>query len=118
MSSFFSIKHSDKDSSARTGVIKTGHGEINTPFFMPVGTHGAVKTQSSEEISNIPSSILLSNTYHLYLRPGLEVLSQARGLHKFMNWKGAILTDSGGFQVFSLKGFRKVTRDVFEKEPH
>ncbi len=111
MSNIFSINYFDKNSSARSGIIETAHGNIRTPFFMPVGTHGAVKTQSSEEISAIPSSILLSNTYHLYLRPGLEILSKAKGLHKFMNWDGAILTDSGGFQIFSLKGFRKILND-------
>ena len=78
---------------------------------MPVGTYGAVKTQSSEEINFLPSKILLSNTYHLYLRPGMEIISQAGGLHKFMNWNGAILTDSGGFQIFSLEGFRKLSDD-------
>tara|TARA_B100001250_G_C19717988_1_gene752456 strand:- start:74 stop:1204 length:1131 start_codon:yes stop_codon:yes gene_type:complete len=111
LSNIFSINYFDKNSSARSGIIETAHGNIRTPFFMPVGTHGAVKTQSSEEISAIPSSILLSNTYHLYLRPGLEILSKAKGLHKFMNWDGAILTDSGGFQIFSLKGFRKILND-------
>ena len=111
MSNIFSINYFDKNSSARSGIIETAHGNISTPFFMPVGTHGAVKTQSSEEISAIPSSILLSNTYHLYLRPGLEILSKAKGLHKFMNWDGAILTDSGGFQIFSLQGFRKILDD-------
>jgi len=78
---------------------------------MPVGTYGAVKTQSSEEISNIPSSILLSNTYHLYLRPGTQILQKADGLHSFMNWEGSILTDSGGFQIFSLEDYRKITDD-------
>jgi len=78
---------------------------------MPVGTYGAVKTFSSEEINLLPSDILLSNTYHLYLRPGTEILEAAGGLHKFMNWDGAILTDSGGFQIFSLEGFRKITED-------
>ena len=78
---------------------------------MPVGTHAAVKTQSSEEISKLPSSILLSNTYHLYLRPGIEILKQAGGLHKFMNWDNIILTDSGGFQIYSLANSRKITDD-------
>ncbi len=78
---------------------------------MPVGTHGAVKTQSSEDIANLPSGILLSNTYHLFLRPGTQVLEAADGLHRFMSWPGAILTDSGGFQIFSLTGLRKITED-------
>ena len=111
MPPFFTIKKSDKNTSARAGVLHTDHGDISTPCFMPVGTYGAVKTQSSEEIADLPSSILLSNTYHLYLRPGIEILKKAGGLHSFMNWQGAILTDSGGFQIFSLEGFRKVTDD-------
>ena len=109
MSKIFTITHSDKKTSARSGILHTGHGDIQTPFFMPVGTHAAVKTQSSEEISNLPSSILLSNTYHLYLRPGIEILKQAGGLHKFMNWDRIILTDSGGFQIYSLANSRKIT---------
>ena len=109
MSSIFSITHKDKNTSARTGELFTDHGIIETPFFMPVGTYGAVKTQSSEEIKMLPSKILLSNTYHLYLRPGMEIISKAGGLHRFMNWPGAILTDSGGFQIFSLEGFRKIS---------
>ena len=111
MKQVFTITNSDANSSARTGILHTDHGNISTPCFIPVGTYGAVKTQSSEEISELPSSVLLSNTYHLYLRPGTEILEKAGGLHKFMNWKGAILTDSGGFQIFSLEGFRKVTED-------
>ena len=109
MSSIFSITHKDKNTSARTGELFTDHGIIETPFFMPVGTYGAVKTQSSEEIKMLPSKILLSNTYHLYLRPGMDIISKAGGLHRFMNWTGAILTDSGGFQIFSLEGFRKIS---------
>ena len=111
MPKLFTINHSDKNTSARSGILHTGHGEIQTPFFMPVATYGAVKTQSSQEISDLPSSILLSNTYHLYLRPGVKILSEAGGLHGFMNWDGAILTDSGGFQIFSLEDYRKVTDD-------
>ncbi len=111
MSQLFTINHSDKNTSARAGVLRTDHGDISTPCFMPVGTYGAVKTQSSEEIADLPSPILLGNTYHLYLRPGMEVLREVGGLHSFMNWDGAILTDSGGFQIFSLEGYRKVTED-------
>ena len=81
MSNIFTITHSDKNTCARSGILHTGHGKIQTPFFMPIGTYGAVKTQSSEEISELPSSILLSNSYHLYLRPGIEILSEAGGLH-------------------------------------
>ena len=111
MKPVFTITNSDENSSARTGILHTHHGDISTPCFIPVGTYGAVKTQSSEEIAELPSPILLSNTYHLYLRPGTEILEKAGGLHKFMNWNEAILTDSGGFQIFSLEGFRKVTED-------
>ncbi len=111
MKPVFSITNSDTKCSARTGILHTDHGNISTPCFIPVGTYGAVKTQSSEEIAKLPSSVLLSNTYHLYLRPGMEILKKVGGLHKFMNWDRAILTDSGGFQIFSLEGFRKVTED-------
>jgi len=111
MSQLFKKTHSDKNTSARSGIIHTDHGDIVTPFFMPVGTYGAVKTQSSKEIAEFPSSILLSNTYHLYLRPGTEILQKGCGLHGFMNWDGAILTDSGGFQIFSLEGYRKISDD-------
>jgi len=107
----FTINHKDENTSARSGVIRTDHGNITTPFFIPIGTYGAVKTQSSEEIADLPSSILLSNTYHLYLRPGTQILQKAGGLHGFMNWGGAILTDSGGFQIFSLESHRKITDD-------
>ena len=110
-SKIFRIHSSCSKTSARSGVIKTDHGEIQTPFFMPVGTHGAVKTQSSESIKNLPSSILLSNTYHLYLRPGIEILRKVGGLHQFMNWDGIILTDSGGYQIYSLSNSRKITDD-------
>ncbi len=104
----FNIIAEDRLTAARTGTIQTGHGLLETPFFMPVGTYGAVKTLSSREIANLPSAILLSNTYHLYLRPGTEILEAAGGLHRFMGWPGAILTDSGGFQIFSLSGLRKI----------
>ena len=88
--SIFNIKHQSKKSSARSGILKTQHGKIETPFFMPIATYGAVKTQSSNEIKELPSNILLSNTYHLYIRPGTEILEQAGGLHKFMNWNQII----------------------------
>ena len=111
MKSIFTIVNKDENSSARSGILHTDHGDVLTPCFFPVGTHGAVKTQSSSEIKDLPSSVLLSNTYHLYLRPGMEIMKKAGGLHAFMNWQGAILTDSGGFQIFSLEGFRKITKD-------
>ena len=93
---------------ARAGLIHTDHGIIETPFFMPVGTYGAVKTQASDEIKTLPSKVLLSNTYHLYLRPGMDIIKKAKGLHNFMNWNGIILTDSGGYQIYSLEGLRKI----------
>ena len=117
-SKIFNIKSSCSNTSARMGTIKTDHGDIETPFFMPVGTYGAVKTQSSEDIENLPSSILLSNTYHLYLRPGTDILKSAGGLHKFMNWNKIILTDSGGFQIYSLANSRKINDDGVTFQSH
>jgi len=116
--SIFTINHRSNKSQARIGVLKTEHGEINTPFFMPIATYGAVKTQSSEEIKNLPSNILLSNTYHLYIRPGTKILEKAGGLHNFMNWNGIILTDSGGYQVYSLEGMRKIDSDGVTFQSH
>ncbi len=105
----FEIVHTCKQSGARVGKLYTEHGVIDTPCFMPVGTRATVKGLSPEEVKATGAQILLSNTYHLYLRPGHELIERAGGLHKFMNWDGAILTDSGGFQVFSLSPLRKVT---------
>ena len=99
----FKIEHSDVGSKARVGVITTDHGRIETPIFMPVGTQGTVKAVHMTELRNdINAQIILGNTYHLYLRPGIDVLEKAGGLHKFNGWNKPILTDSGGFQVFSL----------------
>ena len=114
----FKIISECKKTGARTGKIYTDHGIIDTPFFMPVGTYGSVKTQTSDEIEKLPSKILLSNTYHLYLRPNIDTLIKAGGLHKFMNWKGIILTDSGGYQVYSLAGHRKITDDGVAFKSH
>ncbi len=100
-----------KQSGARIGRFTTPHGVIETPVFMPVGTMATVKSLSPEEVRETGSQILLSNTYHLYLRPGHELVKKAGGLHKFMHWDGPILTDSGGFQVFSLSSMRKITDD-------
>ena len=105
----FEIVLTCKQSAARVGKLCTEHGVIDTPCFMPVGTRATVKGLSPEEVKATGAQILLSNTYHLYLRPGHELIERAGGLHKFMNWDGAILTDSGGFQVFSLSPLRKVT---------
>ena len=118
MSKPFKLLCQDQNTSARCGILYTDHGIIDTPCFMPVGTYGAIKTQSSEEIKALPSSIILSNSYHLYLRPGLDVLKKAGGLHKFMNWDRAILTDSGGYQIFSLEGFRKILKDGVKFRSH
>ncbi len=107
---FFKIETKDKESNARTGIIKTDHGEIKTPIFMPVGTIASVKAVHQRELKNdIKAQIILGNTYHLYLRPGMDIMRQAGGLHQFMNWDRPILTDSGGFQVFSLSDNRKLS---------
>ena len=105
----FEVVHTCKQSGARVGRLYTEHGVIDTPCFMPVGTKATVKGLSPEEVKATGAQILLSNTYHLYLRPGHELIERAGGLHKFMNWDGAILTDSGGFQVFSLSSLRKIS---------
>jgi queuine tRNA-ribosyltransferase len=107
----FQLSATDKNSKARSGKITTDHGEILTPIFMPVGTAGSVKAVTQEQLKDISAEIILGNTYHLYLRPGLEVLEQAGGLHKFINWNKPILTDSGGYQVFSLAGTRKINEE-------
>jgi len=99
------------DGFARYGKLTLAHGTVETPVFMPVGTYGVVKTQTPNELKALGTQILLGNTYHLYLRPGLELLKQFGGLHSFMNWDGPILTDSGGFQVFSLGPLRKMTEE-------
>lgn len=108
----FSINSTDKSSAARAGVLQTDHGEIQTPIFMPVGTAGAVKAVHIPEIKeDTKAQIILGNTYHLYLRPGLEVIEGAGGLHKFNGWDKPILTDSGGYQVYSLANTRKLTEE-------
>lgn len=107
-----------KQSGARLGRIHTPHGVIETPIFMPVGTQATVKTLTPEELNEIGSQIILSNTYHLYLRPGHETVKKAGGLHSFMNWNKPILTDSGGFQVFSLGPLRKITEEGVEFRSH
>ena len=108
----FQLQHQDPHSKARTGLITTDHGEIPTPIFMPVGTAGSVKAVHQRELeTDIDAKIILGNTYHLYLRPGLEVLTNAGGLHGFNGWKRPILTDSGGYQVYSLGENRKITEE-------
>lgn len=110
----YEVIHEDKNCGARVGIIHTDHGDIHTPVFMPVGTKATVKGLSPEEVKATGAEIILSNTYHLYLRPGHELVAKAGGLHKFMNWDRPILTDSGGFQVFSLSSLRKITDDGME----
>ena len=114
----FSITTLDKRTSARTGIIKTERGDIKTPVFMPVGTIGAVKTFSPNELEELGADIILGNTYHLYLRPGTEIINNAGGLHKFSNWTRPILTDSGGFQVFSLANLNRINDDGVEFQSH
>jgi queuine tRNA-ribosyltransferase len=118
MSDFFNLKHRSKDSKARAGLLATDHSEIPTPVFMPVGTQATVKALQPRELHEIGSPIILGNTYHLYLRPGTEVINHFGGLHKFMNWDKSILTDSGGYQVFSLKELRKLTENGVEFQSH
>ena len=115
--SFETIKQ-DERTGARIGQFTTPHGVIETPVFMPVGTQATVKSLSPEELKENNSQIILSNTYHLYLRPGHEIVKKAGGLHKFMNWDRPILTDSGGFQVFSLSDLRKISDDGVEFRSH
>jgi len=114
----FEIVKKSKKSKARVGKIHTAHGIVNTPAFMAVGTLGTVKTMSFRDLNEINSEIILSNTYHLYLRPGPDLIKEAGGLHKFMHWDKPILTDSGGFQVFSLAHMRKIKDDGVEFTSH
>lgn len=114
----FHVLSQDPNTRARCGKITTAHGEILTPVFMPVGTQGTVKTLSPQELEDVGSQIILGNTYHLYLRPGEALLQQAGGLHKFANWRKPILTDSGGFQVFSLAELRKIHENGVKFQSH
>jgi len=115
----FKLQHTDPCSDARTGIITTGHGRIATPIFMPVGTVGSIKgVHFSELREQVGAQIILGNTYHLYLRPGLDILRRAGGLHKFGGWDRPMLTDSGGFQVFSLTGIRKLSEEGCEFRSH
>nr|HPN72159.1 tRNA guanosine(34) transglycosylase Tgt [Saprospiraceae bacterium] len=115
----FTIIAKDKNSKARTGFIDTDHGRIQTPIFMPVGTQGTVKGLHHHELTDVvKAEIILGNTYHLYLRPGTEILQKAGGLHKFMGWDKPILTDSGGYQVYSLSGMRKIKEEGVKFQSH
>ena len=107
-----------KQSGARLGIVHTPHGSFETPMFMPVGTKATVKTMSPEELHQMEAKIILGNTYHLWLQPGNDIIKKSGGLHQFMNWNGPILTDSGGFQVFSLSNLRKITEEGVEFRHH
>ena len=115
----YELLHVDKSTGARRGIVHTPHGDIQTPIFMPVGTQATVKSMTPEELKEeVKAQIILSNTYHLYLRPGHEIVKEAGGLHKFMNWDRPILTDCGGFQVFSLSDLRQISEDGVEFKSH
>ncbi|MGE5351872.1 MAG: tRNA-guanine transglycosylase, partial [Acidobacteriota bacterium] len=115
----FRLLHKDSKSKARAGYFETGHGRVETPIFMPVGTQGTVKAVNQNLLENdVKAQIILGNTYHLYLRPGTEILEKAGGLHRFMNWNKPILTDSGGFQVYSLSDLRKMKSNGVEFRSH
>jgi len=114
----FTIHHQDTTSKARTGEIALGHGVVQTPAFMPVGTNGTVKAMHHDDVAKIGYNLILGNTYHLYLRPGVEVLKTFDGLHNFSHWNGNILTDSGGFQVFSLSQLRKIHEEGVKFQSH
>ncbi|MDD5286449.1 MAG: tRNA guanosine(34) transglycosylase Tgt [Desulfuromonadaceae bacterium] len=118
MSGTFSVIHRDTSCSARLGSLKTDHGVIETPIFMPVGTNATVKAMTPEDLLAVEARIILANTYHLYLRPGHRLVEQMGGLHSFMNWDGPILTDSGGFQVFSLGELRKISEEGVKFQSH
>src|SRR5690554_6438741 len=115
----FELLHTDANSKARAGLLTTDHGTIETPIFMPVGTVASVKKMHQRELrEDINPAVILGNTYHLYLRPTTEILEKAGGLHKFMNWNRSILTDSGGFQVYSLSGRRKIKEEGVKFKSH
>ena len=115
----FTLSKKDKNSNARSGILKTDHGEIKTPIFMPVGTAGTVKSVSQRDLEDqVNAQIILGNTYHLYLRPGIETLERIGGLHKFISWNKPILTDSGGYQVYSLSGRRKIIEEGVKFKSH
>jgi queuine tRNA-ribosyltransferase len=118
MQKIFEVLASDRRSKARGGRLATAHGVVDTPAFMPVGTQGSVKGVSPRELRELGAEIILGNTYHLFVRPGLDVINHFGGLHNFMNWDGPILTDSGGYQIFSLAKLRKITYDGVEFQNH
>ncbi|UCG88122.1 MAG: tRNA-guanine transglycosylase, partial [Gemmatimonadota bacterium] len=109
MSQLFSLDKTCPGTGARVGTLTTPHGSVPTPLFMPVGSQGTVKTLTPDDLSAVGAGMVLANAYHLYLRPGVDVIGRLGGLHRFMGWQGPILTDSGGFQIFSLGHLRRVT---------
>ncbi|MED5471427.1 MAG: tRNA guanosine(34) transglycosylase Tgt, partial [Verrucomicrobiota bacterium] len=114
----FKVLNTDSESNARRGQLKTAHGNVETPIFMPVGTQGTVKSVSPHELKDLEAQIVLGNTYHLFVRPGLEIIKEMGGLHSFMNWDLPILTDSGGFQVWSLAKMRKISEEGVHFQNH
>ncbi len=118
MQKSFEVLGSARDSKARHGRLTTARGIIDTPAFMPVGTQGSVKGVSPRELRELDAQIILGNTYHLFVRPGLDVIKHFGGLHNFMKWNGPILTDSGGYQIFSLSKLRKISEDGVEFQNH
>src|SRR5213595_2312350 len=118
MQQIFELLAQDRESRARHGRLTTAHGAIETPAFMPVGTQGSVKGVSPRELRELNAPIILGNTYHLFVRPGIEVIKHFGGLHKFMNWNGPILTDSGGYQIFSLAKLRKISEEGVRFQNH
>ena len=114
----FKIDAQCKDTSARSGTLVINDKIVKTPVFMPVGTYGAIKGLMTSEVQNMGFNLILANTYHMFLRPGVNVLKKSKGLHEFMNWDGLILTDSGGFQIYSLKGLRKIENDGASFQSH
>src|SRR5437660_12869746 len=118
MQNEFAVVAAAQHSKARSGRLTTAHGVIDTPAFMPVGTQGTVKAVMPRELRELRAQIVLANTYHLLVRPGIDLIKHFGGLHTFMNWQGPILTDSGGYQIFSLAKFRKITEEGVEFQNH
>src|SRR6476646_6348941 len=118
MQKTFELVSQDRESKGRHGRLITTHGIIETPAFMPIGTQGSVKAVSPRELRELQAQIVLGNTYHLFVRPGMDVLRHFGGLHRFMNWDGPILTDSGGYQIFSLAKIRKITEEGADFQNH
>src|SRR5213595_3179526 len=116
--SMFELVAQDRQTKARSGRLTTAHGVIDTPAFMPVGTQGTVKAVMPRELRELRAQIVLANTYHLLVRPGIDVIKHFGGLHTFMNWQGPILTDSGGYQIFSLAKLRKITEEGVDFQNH